>query len=220
MSSRSQTKIINASVSYLALSALVIGFTLFLNKLSGISFEQHTILSLVTLSSFLFSLHLVFGLYIYPTSFHQSGSNAIPPASKIQRSIIGLLVGTVLFYIISILYGAPLTRTFFRTLFFANLLSSMTAVPTSILLGCDPQAWKNMFFSPIHNSIYETCCTITVVFSLLGAWIGGFAIPLDWDRPWQVWPISCMYGSLVGHVIGLLICSVYAIFYKEKSNIM
>ena len=26
----------------------------------------------------------------------------------------------------------------------------------------------------------------TIVFTLIGAWLGAFPIPLDWDRPWQV----------------------------------
>jgi len=38
--------------------------------------------------------------------------------------------------------------------------------------------------------------------ALLGAWIGAFAVPLDWDRPWQPFPISSAYGALVGHGIG------------------
>lgn len=27
-------------------------------------------------------------------------------------------------------------------------------------------------------------------------------IPLDWDRPWQVWPISCVVGAAVGYAAG------------------
>lgn len=26
----------------------------------------------------------------------------------------------------------------------------------------------------------------SIIFTLLGAWLGAFPIPLDWDRPWQV----------------------------------
>jgi len=94
----------------------------------------------------------------------------------------------------------------------------MVTVPTSVLLGCNPHAWKDLFFTPTHNSIYDTCCTIVVVFSIIGAWIGAFPIPLDWDRPWQQWPISCIYGSLGGHILGLIICSIYSLFYKEKKS--
>ena len=29
-----------------------------------------------------------------------------------------------------------------------------------------------------------------VALTVLGAWLGAFVIPLDWDRPWQVRKIS------------------------------
>ncbi|EFA80925.1 phosphatidylinositol glycan [Heterostelium album PN500] len=207
------------SLSYVGCAVIVVGFTTLLNG-SSLTFEKHAVTALFILSSMIYSLHLVFGLYIYPSSFHHSGSNILPPSLKIHRSLMGLLVGTILFYMISIFYGAPITRSFFRTVAFSQLLSSMTAVPTTILLGCHPQAWKDTFFSPMHNSIYETCCTIIVVFSLVGAWVGGFVIPLDWDRPWQAWPISCTYGAIIGHCISLIICSIFTLKSNKKKNIM
>lgn len=35
-------------------------------------------------------------------------------------------------------------------------------------------------------SVWDTCLQITVACTLVGAWVGAFPIPLDWDRPWQV----------------------------------
>lgn len=35
-------------------------------------------------------------------------------------------------------------------------------------------------------SVWDTCLQITVVCTVIGAWVGAFPIPLDWDRPWQV----------------------------------
>lgn len=39
--------------------------------------------------------------------------------------------------------------------------------------------------------------------ALVGAWVGAFPIPLDWDRPWQAWPITCAVGGTAGHMLGL-----------------
>lgn len=39
------------------------------------------------------------------------------------------------------------------------------------------------------------------VFSLIGAWVGAFVIPLDWDRLWQNWPISCCIGAALGYAV-------------------
>lgn len=35
--------------------------------------------------------------------------------------------------------------------------------------------------------------------SIIGAWAGAFPIPLDWDRPWQAWPITCCIGASLGY---------------------
>eukprot|EP01132_Coremiostelium_polycephalum_P003169 gene3169-3968_t len=243
----------SVSASYLVMALSLGTFLIFLNR-GGFTLEKHTLLTEISLSYLICLMHLLYSLLMYPSSPSSSvgsGLLNIKPLVRVKRAFTGFFIGTLVFYFIFILYGAPifkydlttrcatllsshnysnfstntnigmsLFRSFFKTLFFAHLISAMTSVPSSILLGCHPQNWKELFFTPIHNTMFETCCTITVVFSILGAWVGGFAIPLDWDRPWQVWPISCVYGSLLGHILGLLICSIYCLFFKEKKNII
>lgn len=34
--------------------------------------------------------------------------------------------------------------------------------------------------------MWDTSLQITTGCSVVGAWLGAFPIPLDWDRPWQV----------------------------------
>lgn len=53
-----------------------------------------------------------------------------------------------------------------------------------------------MFF--IHNDLIlnefycspelgaESIVYFSTICSIIGAWLGAFPIPLDWDRPWQV----------------------------------
>ncbi|GMH37455.1 hypothetical protein BSKO_05328 [Bryopsis sp. KO-2023] len=48
----------------------------------------------------------------------------------------------------------------------------------------------------------EAHLKIPIGFTVLGAWIGAFPIPLDWDRPWQAWPVSCCLGAIGGHFAG------------------
>lgn len=40
---------------------------------------------------------------------------------------------------------------------------------------------------------------------MVGAWVGAWAVPLDWDRPWQPWPISSSYGALAAYCAGMLV---------------
>jgi len=39
----------------------------------------------------------------------------------------------------------------------------------------------------------------------IGAWLGAIPIPLDWDRPWQAWPVTIVTGAYLGYVAGSLI---------------
>ena len=50
---------------------------------------------------------------------------------------------------------------------------------------------------PIVNTLY-----VNAVGAFVGAWFGAFPIPLDWDRPWQEWPISCNIGMTLGAFLG------------------
>ncbi|KAF9419313.1 kinesin-like protein Klp8 [Podila epigama] len=53
------------------------------------------------------------------------------------------------------------------------------------------------------------CQGMTAIF---GAWLGAIVIPLDWDRPWQAWPVPCVLGAflfyMIGTIIGLVVCIV------------
>ncbi|XP_060129032.1 phosphatidylinositol-glycan biosynthesis class F protein isoform X3 [Zootoca vivipara] len=64
-------------------------------------------------------------------------------------------------------------------------------------------------------SIWDSSLQITAMCSVVGAWLGAFPIPLDWDRPWQVWPISCSLGATFGYVAGLLIAPLW-IYWNRK----
>ncbi|XP_060043524.1 phosphatidylinositol-glycan biosynthesis class F protein isoform X4 [Erinaceus europaeus] len=65
------------------------------------------------------------------------------------------------------------------------------------------------------TSIWENSLQITTISSFLGTWFGAFPIPLDWERPWQVWPISCTLGATLGYVAGLIISPLW-IYWNRK----
>lgn len=76
------------------------------------------------------------------------------------------------------------------------------------------------FCSPTTTS--EIYAYAQVVCTLTGAWIGAIVLPLDWERDWQVWPISCIISTYVGHAVGVLAAFVWSslkgIFSKKKSE--
>ncbi|XP_071509762.1 phosphatidylinositol-glycan biosynthesis class F protein-like [Diadema antillarum] len=109
----------------------------------------------------------------------------------------------ILFHTVAVLYGAPLTESVQETAIFAVLLTTLVALPTFFMIGTDGEQFNRIFKSRKLQAGIETALVYIVVASLLGAWLGAFPIPLDWDRPWQKWPISCCIGALIGHAVGL-----------------
>lgn len=45
-----------------------------------------------------------------------------------------------------------------------------------------------------------------------GAWIGALPIPLDWDRPWQPWPLTCT----VGYFVASSISHIWSLYEANK----
>ncbi|KNC52357.1 uncharacterized protein AMSG_08330 [Thecamonas trahens ATCC 50062] len=45
--------------------------------------------------------------------------------------------------------------------------------------------------------------------AVVGAWLSAAALPLDWDRPWQAWPIPPAVGSVCGFVVGSALALVW-----------
>ncbi|BAT10233.1 Os10g0200800 [Oryza sativa Japonica Group] len=54
--------------------------------------------------------------------------------------------------------------------------------------------------------------------AVIGAWLGAWPMPLDWERPWQEWPISVTYGSVAGHLIGMAISLALIVAHKRRGR--
>jgi len=59
------------------------------------------------------------------------------------------------------------------------------------------------------NNVSIYTILIPAYLPLIGSWIGGFAIPLDWDVPWKYWPISNIYGHIGGILLGQLLLLLF-----------
>jgi len=47
--------------------------------------------------------------------------------------------------------------------------------------------------------------------TFVGGWLGAVPIALDWDRPWQAWPLTPLFGSLGGYIIGAALAFTFSI---------
>ncbi|XP_035228453.1 phosphatidylinositol-glycan biosynthesis class F protein-like isoform X2 [Stegodyphus dumicola] len=100
---------------------------------------------------------------------------------SILKSIFILAVSVIVYYIVCVLFGAP-------------------------VFECD--------------NLIEIHLQQLIICTIVGAWLGAIPIPLDWDRPWQTWPITCCIGSVLGYCFGhfLIGMRLLYMFYKEKKK--
>lgn len=129
----------------------------------------------------------------------------IPPNKNrfrdLTRGGFALSSGLVGYFVFSILFGAGLFDEHEETFMLSALLTCLTVWPAlmhfgshgafGMLLGVKPTSGD---YTPLAELLLGS-----VQLCVAGAWLGAFVIPLDWDRPWQAWPIPCSTGALLGH---------------------
>ncbi|KAJ0016203.1 hypothetical protein NQD34_014493 [Periophthalmus magnuspinnatus] len=177
-----------------------------------------------------YGTHLV---WIYSVSATVTGVSAAvfwlfgitPPAkkhtvgyklSRLFRSCLYFFLSCLFFHTVLVLYGAPLIDSALETFSLAVLLTSLTTLRCLCVLGPNIQAWIRVFSRHGAMSVWDTCLQFTVACSLVGAWLGAFPIPLDWDRPWQVWPVSCSFGATFGFLTGLFAAPTWIHYHRKQ----
>lgn len=63
-----------------------------------------------------------------------------------------------------------------------------------------------MIHSPINAT--DAIPLIQVIGAFTGAWIGNAGMALDWERPWQEFPVPPILGSILGLTIANLVSFV------------
>ena len=119
---------------------------------------------------------------------------------EVVKGLVLMVLVTCAYFIISVLFGAEFLSKNEETFMFSLLLSVLTALPPCIHLG--PNFALAAILGDDTNSMNSLSPVLqhVVRVTLLGAWLGAFVIPLDWDRPWQEWPVPCCVGALMGYV--------------------
>lgn len=98
-----------------------------------------------------------------------------------------IILGTIVFSFIAFLYGATID----------------TNLPLWALLV------TLLIIVPHVNFHIRSYRRISIGIGLAIVWASAFVIPLDWDRPWQVWPICCTYGVVIGCIVSVLLSPLF-----------
>uniref|UniRef100_T1JFM6 Phosphatidylinositol-glycan biosynthesis class F protein n=1 Tax=Strigamia maritima TaxID=126957 RepID=T1JFM6_STRMM len=143
--------------------------------------------------------------------------------TSIKRKIVLLLqnlmiftVGVVLYHVFTVLYGAPFVNSAMETFHFSLLITVLTVLPLCLNLGSDLSIWHRVFLGSGRTSMLELYLQRICAMTVLGSWIGALVIPLDWDRPWQVWPIPCSIGALIGNALANSSMGVWLLYTEES----
>ncbi|CAF4386542.1 unnamed protein product [Adineta steineri] len=104
---------------------------------------------------------------------------------------------------ICILMGAPLLTDIIRTLLFSIYIVLIGFTPVIVSLKGNLNdiynfLFENEYYLTISKSNKNFFMKYLVWGTIIGAWLGALPIPLDWDRWWQRWPITCLISSTLG----------------------
>ena len=118
-----------------------------------------------------------------------------------QRAAVCVSLGTAVFALSAVCFGVSPLKTldiFIWSFFFSTLVG----MPGACLLTSDLASWQRAYVTLRPQSVSERVCCVTFCSAALGAWLGTWAVPLDWRASWQEWPIPCFLGSVGGCLAG------------------
>ncbi|OJJ67860.1 hypothetical protein ASPBRDRAFT_160478 [Aspergillus brasiliensis CBS 101740] len=131
-----------------------------------------------------------------------SSSTASAISGRVVASLLSLtlttLLATPVLSILLILFGAPFTTHHAQTVLCAAHMAILSATALVYVHGVDGNVWKEVWGARRPGDVVWGGALGTCV----GAWLGAVPVPLDWDRPWQAYPITLLTGAYVGFVVG------------------
>ncbi|XP_066916895.1 phosphatidylinositol-glycan biosynthesis class F protein-like [Clytia hemisphaerica] len=177
---------------------------MYLCNISPISSKSITTFLMVFIPLSMIGCYVLIKLLHSKVSSIKKRKDSFSEVMLLVFTLASFLAGSVLFHVVSILLGAPLIENVEETFSLSMLCSALTVVPLFIT---HDGRWDD-FLSYLPETTYvqdslSDCIKMVSAFTVIGAWAGAFPIPLDWDRDWQTWPITCCIGALSGQIVGL-----------------
>ncbi|GFF22339.1 glycosylphosphatidylinositol anchor biosynthesis protein 11 [Aspergillus udagawae] len=140
---------------------------------------------------------------------HAAGLSAkLTPA--LLSLILTFLLATPVLAFLLVLFGAPLTTHNAETVLCAAHMALLASTALIYVHGVDGAVWREVWaFARPADAVWGGALG-----TALGAWLGAVPIPLDWDRPWQAFPITILTGAYIGFAVGSVVCRSSWLFGK------
>ncbi|OCT48055.1 putative GPI-anchor biosynthesis protein (Pig-F) [Cladophialophora carrionii] len=109
--------------------------------------------------------------------------------------------------LIALVLGAPLypTSSIPLTLLLGLHVSVLAFLPLFYTHGVSSSAWRDV--SAAWLPFDAAGVWGGSVGAFLGGWVGAIPMALDWDREWQKWPCTVVWGVVLGQAVGRVLTS-------------
>ncbi|OXA42639.1 uncharacterized protein LOC110859428 [Folsomia candida] len=142
---------------------------------------------------------------------HVNSKSAAPPGSRKSSTVTsfskvlefgGICWQTILCcgvcHIFMVLFGAPLLSKFVLTAQFSIILTGWMFVPLTFTFPAKDILKQVIYFSTWNTKLTSVLrAKLRFISTIGGAMAGVVLIPLDWDRPWQVWPVPTLFSAFL-----------------------
>ncbi|KAH9903330.1 GPI biosynthesis protein family Pig-F-domain-containing protein [Cubamyces lactineus] len=152
---------------------------------------------------------------------------AIPQSVRNDRTLLQVfgkaaamtVMASMLFHVVAVLFGAPISSHPLHTYMMSLLLAILTVLPPAYTLGVPSLGsdspslvsrltWIRLFAELSPRNPVERALVYPAIGAMIGCWAGAIPIGLDWERPWQAWPLTPAFGAVGGCIAGSLIALV------------
>ncbi|KAI7984879.1 Uncharacterized protein C1450.15 [Camellia lanceoleosa] len=153
-------------------------------------------------------------------SLFRKNPKKIPYWKAVGRGILGLPAGAVVNALGAIALGAPVGIKYFtRTLHWSLLMSLFTVVPAVSVFGLSWTDWQQIFAHTKPSGSIDYMVCLPAYGAVIGAWFGAWPMPLDWERPWQEWPICVSYGVIAGYLVAMVASFSFILLRGERQHV-
>ncbi|KAJ2704787.1 hypothetical protein FB645_002977 [Coemansia sp. IMI 203386] len=125
------------------------------------------------------------------------------------KMALATLMAAAFISVLFILFGAPALSQHGETYAAAVNVALLGVTPVVLTLKPEIGAWRRGLLGP--KSVPEKWAAGLFWCTMVTCWAAAYFVPMDWDRPWQKWPIPIVFGAFLGNLIGLLFVAVWCL---------
>ncbi|PHT65892.1 hypothetical protein T459_30317, partial [Capsicum annuum] len=150
-------------------------------------------------------------------SYLRHDRNQCSYVKAVGRGLLALPAGAVVIALGATILGAPVGFEYVILPLRSLLMSLLTFVPAACVFGPSWSDWHRIFARTKENESTDYMISLPAHGAVIGAWFGAWPMPLDWESPWQEWPICVTYGTIAGYLVGL-VASSGCIFFRNHQQ--